>query len=67
VIELTINGAPHHFEHTITISELLQQLELAGKRLALERNGEIIPRGEFNSAKIANGDRLEIITAVGGG
>jgi sulfur carrier protein len=45
----------------------VQQLELVGKRLAIERNGEIVPRSQFEATQLADGDKLEIVGAVGGG
>ena len=42
-------------------------MDLAGKRIALERNGEIVPRSRFGEVRIVDGDRLEIVVAVGGG
>ncbi len=67
MIALTINGEPRRFEAGLTVAELIERLELGGKRLALERNGEIVPRGSFSSQRLADGDRLEIVVAVGGG
>jgi sulfur carrier protein len=67
VIALTINGEPRRFERALTVSELLDQLELTGKRVAIERNGEIVPRGRFALEHVAEGDQLEIVVAVGGG
>jgi sulfur carrier protein len=67
VIALTINGEPRRFERALTVSELLDQLDLTGKRVAIERNGEIVPRGRFALEHIAEGDKLEIVVAVGGG
>ena len=67
MIALIINGEPRSFEHDLTVAELIERLDLAGKRLALERNGEIVPRGSFASQRLADGDRLEIVVAVGGG
>jgi sulfur carrier protein len=67
VIALIINGEPRSFERDLTVAELIERLELASKRLALERNGEIVPRGSFASQRLADGDRLEIVVAVGGG
>jgi sulfur carrier protein len=67
VIALTINGEPRRFEQPVSVAELLDRLELTGKRVALERNGEIVPRGRFAQERIADGDRLEIVVAVGGG
>jgi sulfur carrier protein len=67
VIELTVNGEQRRFEEAPTVAQLLEQLELAGKRVALERNGEIVPRSRFGAQRLADGDRLEIVVAVGGG
>ena len=67
MIALTINGEYHRFDAPLTVAQLLERLELAGKRIALERNGEIVPRGSFPVARLADGDRLEIVVAVGGG
>ena len=47
--------------------DLLRELHLAGKRVAVERNGEIIPRSQFEALELADGDALEIVVAVGGG
>jgi sulfur carrier protein len=47
--------------------DLVEKLDLAGKRIAVERNGEIVPRGQFESVRLADGDALEIVVAVGGG
>jgi sulfur carrier protein len=67
VIALTINGERRSFEASLTVAQLIEHLELAGKRIALERNGEIVPRGDFSVQRLADGDRLEIVVAVGGG
>jgi sulfur carrier protein len=67
MIHLTVNGAPHAFEQPLDLARLLEHLELAGKRLAVERNGEIVPRSRFQETWLADGDRLEIVVAVGGG
>ena len=67
MIALTINGEPRRFERTLTVSELLERLELTGKRVAIERNGEIVPRGRFALEHVSEGDELEIVVAVGGG
>jgi len=47
--------------------DLVERLELNGKRIAVERNGEIVPRSRFASVRLADGDALEIVVAVGGG
>ena len=67
MIAITINGEPRHFEAPLNCAELINQLELAGKRIALERNGEIVPRSRYAEQPLAEGDRLEIVVAVGGG
>ena len=67
MITVTINGERRNFDRTIVCAELVQQLGLAGKRIALERNGEIVPRSEYPQREIADGDTLEIVVAVGGG
>ena len=66
-IRLTVNGEPHSFESTPTLSQLLAHLNLTGKRLAVERNGEIVPRSRHGETLLADGDQLEIVVAVGGG
>jgi sulfur carrier protein len=67
VIALSINGKRHQFDDGINVSQMLERLELKGKRLALERNGEIVPRSRFRQEMLHDGDRLEIVVAVGGG
>ena len=67
-MQLTINGKARDFAVTqLTVAELVLQLSLEGKRLAIERNGEIVPRSQFESTQLAAGDQLEIVGAVGGG
>jgi sulfur carrier protein len=67
MIQVTVNGATHRFEPPLQISALLAKLELAGKKVAVERNGEIVPRSAHASTVLADGDALEIVVAVGGG
>jgi len=67
MIALTINGETRTFPAPISVSDLVEQLDLAGKRIALERNGEIVPRSRFEATQLADGDALEIVVAVGGG
>ena len=51
----------------LNITHLLEHMGLQGKRIAVERNGEIVPRSKFDQPMLADGDRLEIVVAVGGG
>ena len=66
-IQVTVNGAPREFPAALTFSQLVEALELGGKRLAIERNGEIVPRSSFAATRLAHGDRIEVVIAVGGG
>lgn len=63
---ITLNGAPHR-SAAATIADLVRELELAPERVAVERNGEIVPRSTLADAPLAEGDRLEIVHFVGGG
>jgi sulfur carrier protein len=67
MITVQINGESRCLQSNINITELVHQLALAGKKLAVERNGELIPRSTYGECRIADGDRLEIVVAVGGG
>jgi len=67
VITLRINGQSQQFPAPLSITELICELDLAGKRIAVERNGEIVPRSQHGHAQVADGDQLEIVVAVGGG
>ena len=67
MIQLYINGRSETVDDALTVAGLLQQRGLAGKRLAVERNGEIVPRARHADTVLADGDRLEIVVAVGGG
>jgi sulfur carrier protein len=67
VIQLSVNGQARRVEPGSNVARLLETLELAGKRVAVERNGEIVPRSRYVSTALADGDALEIVVAVGGG
>jgi sulfur carrier protein len=67
VIQVTVNGKPHRFEQPLQIAALLSRLELSGKKIAVEKNGEIVPRSAHGDTLVADGDELEIVVAVGGG
>jgi len=66
-ITLVINGEPEVLASPLTVAELLATKGLAGKRLAVERNGDIVPRGRHEATELRDGDTLEIVVAVGGG
>ncbi len=68
VIQLIINGNPRSFDQTaLTVGDLVAKLGLEGKRLAIEKNGEIVTRSLFSQTFLDSGDKLEIVGAVGGG
>ena len=51
----------------MNVAQLVVELNLVGKRIAIERNGDIVPRSQFEAVALASGDQLEIVVAVGGG
>jgi len=63
---ITLNGAPHR-SSAATIADLVRELELAPTKVAVERNGAIVPRSTLEDAQLAEGDKLEIVHFVGGG
>ena len=67
MIQLTVNGKAHRFDRPVEVSALLSTLNLIGKKVAVERNGEIVPRSAHANTLLADGDQLEIVVAVGGG
>lgn len=67
MISLTINGEPAELPQAATVAALLEMRGLTGKRVAVERNGEIVPRSQHASVPLQAGDRIEIVVAVGGG
>lgn len=67
-MNILINGNVKVFTVAeLTIAALVSELDLAGKRLAIEKNGEIVPRSQFADVFLQDGDKLEIVGAVGGG
>lgn len=67
MIQVTVNGAAQRFEQPLPVSALIEKMALAGKKIAVEKNGEIVPRSLHPATMVENGDRLEIVVAVGGG
>lgn len=67
-MNIIINGNLKQLDReNVTISALVVTLNLTGKRLAIEKNGEIVPRSQFETVNLRDGDKLEIVGAVGGG
>ena len=67
MIQVTVNGKAHQFASSVELSALISKLNLEGKKVAVERNGEIVPRSAHANTLLADGDELEIVVAVGGG
>jgi thiamine biosynthesis protein ThiS len=66
-LNITLNGEPKAVENGVTVSALLELLELKPRFLAVERNRELVPRGLHAECVLQDGDDLEIVTLVGGG
>ena len=66
-MRLTVNGEAAKCRPGTTVAGLLATMDTAGKRVAVERNGEIVPRSQLATTVLESGDRLEIVIAVGGG
>ena len=67
MIQIIVNGAARELEAPLDLQSLLRKLSMEGKKVAVERNGEIVPRSAHGATVVADGDRLEIVVAVGGG
>ena len=67
MIQVLVNGAARSFERPLPVAELISALALSGRKISVERNGEIVPKSAHGSTVVADGDRLEIVVAVGGG
>jgi sulfur carrier protein len=67
-MQLNVNGTSRTFEHRVlTVADVVHELALEGKRIAVEKNGAIVPRSRYADTPVADGDALEIVGAVGGG
>jgi sulfur carrier protein len=67
VMQIVLNGENTAVSEGITLTELVGSLQLAGQRLAIELNGDIVPRSRWPEVRLSNGDRAEIVRAIGGG
>ena len=66
-VKLTVNGTQRELDDGSTVAALLETLDLAGKFVAVEVNREIVPKARHAQHVLAEGDRVEIVTLVGGG
>jgi sulfur carrier protein len=67
MIAVHINGDSAELPQPMTVAALLEARGLADKRVAVEKNGEIVPKSQHATVAVAAGDRIEIVVAVGGG
>jgi len=66
-MKIFLNGEPREVDNPLTVVGLLETLGLADKRVAVEVNGEIVPRSRHAQHRLNGNDQLEIVVAVGGG
>ncbi len=66
-VSLTLNGEPRGFAGPLTVASLLTELGLDTRKVAVERNLEIVPRSTYAEIWLADGDALEIVHFIGGG
>ena len=66
-MNLTVNGELRRFEAAASVTDLVAALGLDGRKVAVERNLEIVPRSAYGRTALADGDRIEIVHFIGGG
>ena len=66
-VRITLNGEERHLEAALTVAQLLELLGLAGQRVAVEVNREIVPRSRYADVVIKDNDHVEVVRAIGGG
>ena len=66
-MNITVNGESRSLEPGTSLGQLLETLGLAGKRIAVEVNRDIVPRSEYGNFKLKDDDTVEIVNAIGGG
>jgi len=68
MLSITVNGRPRTLSlPATTIADLVRELDIEGKRIAVEKNGEVVPKSRYAMTVLINGDQIEIVGAVGGG
>ena len=67
MLVLQVNGKPEQLPPGISVAGLIARMQLAGKRFAIELNGEIVPKSRHAVTTLNDGDKLEVVVAVGGG
>ena len=64
---MLVNGEPMALPADATLASVIERLGLAGRKLAVAVNRDVVPRGDYSDRRLAPGDRVEILEAVGGG
>ena len=67
VMQVTVNDEPRRLPPGATVADLVATLGLGPRRVAIEVNREIVPRGDYPARRLAAGDRVEVVHAIGGG
>ena len=67
MLSIVVNGSVRSCGDGTTVADLIRDLSLEGKRVAVERNGEIVPKSHHGNTPLQPGDRVEVVRAVGGG
>ena len=66
-MRIFVNGEPESFDNPVTVAGLIERLGLAGKRVAVEVNRELVPRSRHAELELRDNDQVEIVVAIGGG
>ena len=67
VLEVIVNGESRTVPESYSVSQLIYDMDLTGKRIAVEINGEIVPASQHSSCQLSAEDKVEIVGAIGGG
>jgi sulfur carrier protein len=67
VLDVIVNGESKTLSGPVSVKQLIQDMGLLDKRIAIEINGEIVPASQHSSVKLSSGDNIEIVGAIGGG
>lgn len=66
-MQIQLNGEARTLDAEASVAQLVESLGLAGRRIAVEVNEEIVPRSVHGETRLSDGDRVEIVHAIGGG
>lgn len=66
-MHIQLNGERYELPDGQSVADLLQRLDLTGRRLAVELNRDIVPRSQHGTTRLAEGDQVEVVHAIGGG